>query len=63
MTLPQGDAEELLNNLPAGAKVIECERAPSGHMMIPVDNWQACVSERHLALMADLPKLAEKGVS
>ena len=56
--LPEGTAGDLLSRLPKGSKVIDCERAPSGHMMIPISNWQTSSSNvdgRNMALVSDLP--------
>ena len=32
---------DLMQSLPAGTKVIQCQYAPSGHLMMPVDAYQA----------------------
>ena len=63
VTLAPGGAEQILRNLPKGSRVIDAERAPSGHMMIPVDWWHAeSANERHMALLTDLPR-EEEGAS
>ena len=60
VSLPPGGAKHLLRNLRQGSKVIDCERAPSGHMMIPINNWQTRTNESEMVLMSELPDYNEQ---